>query len=246
MKTLGLIGGMSWESTIPYYRIINETIRERLGGLHSARLILYSVDFHAIERLQHAGAWDEAGTILSDAARSLEAVGAEGLALCTNTMHKVAAAIEAAVTIPLLHIADPTAAAVKQGGLGTVGLLGTKFTMEQDFYRGRLLARHGLTVIIPDPADREIVHRVIYEELCQGDLRAESRAQYRAIMQRLVEKGAEGIILGCTEIALLVRPDDAPGPLFDTTGLHARSVALWALDDEAARALTGVSSTATQ
>ena len=229
MKTLGLLGGMSWESTMPYYRIINETVRERLGGLHSARLILYSVDFADIERRQQAGAWDEAGTILADAARALEAAGAEGLALCTNTLHKVAPAIEAAVTIPLLHIADPTAAAVK-----AAGLLGTRFTMEQDFYRGRLTARHGLTVIIPDPADRAIVHRVIYEELCQGDLRAESRAQYRAILQRLVEAGAEGIILGCTEIALLVGPDDAPGPLFDTTGLHARSVALWALGDVAA------------
>ena len=230
MKTLGLIGGMSWESTIPYYRIINETVRERLGGLHSARLILYSVDFHDIERLQQAGAWDEAGRILADAARALEAAGAEGLALCTNTMHKVAAAIEAAVTIPLLHIADPTAAAVKQAGIRTVGLLGTRFTMEQEFYRGRLMARHGLTVRIPDAADREIVHRVIYEELCQGEIRAESRAQYREIMQRLVEAGAEGIILGCTEIALLVGPDDALTWLFDTTGLHARSVARWALD----------------
>lgn len=229
MKTLGLLGGMSWESTIPYYRIINETVRERLGGLHSARLILYNVDFHAIERLQQAGAWDDAGRILADAARSLEAAGAEGLALCTNTMHKVAVAIEAAVTIPLLHIADPTAAAVKQAGLGTVGLLGTRFTMEQDFYRSRLTAQHGLTVIVPGPADREIVHRVIYEELCQGAIRAESRAHYREIMQRLVEAGAEGLILGCTEIALLVGPDDAPVPLFDTTDLHARAAAAWAL-----------------
>ena len=234
MKTLGLIGGMSWESTIPYYRIINETVRERLGGLHSARIILYSVDFHDIEQLQQAGAWDEAGRILADAARSLEAAGTEGLALCTNTMHKVAPAIESAVTIPLLHIADPTAAAVKQAGIRTVGLLGTRFTMEQDFYRGRLAERHGLAVMIPDLADREIVHRVIYDELCQGDLRAESRAQYRAIMQRLINTGAEGIILGCTEIALLVGPDDAPVPLFDTTRLHARSVAGWALDDAAA------------
>ncbi len=234
MKTLGLIGGMSWESTIPYYRIINETVRERLGGLHSARLILYSVDFHDIERLQRAGAWDEAGRTLADAARSLEVAGAEVLALCTNTLHEVAPAIEAAVTIPLLHIADPTAAAVKRAGLGTVGLLGTRFTMEQDFYRGRLTAQHGLTVVVPDAADREIVHRVIYDELCRGDIRAESRAQYREIMRRLVETGAEGIILGCTEIALLVGPDDAPVPLFDTTRLHARSAALWALGDAAA------------
>lgn len=229
MRTLGLIGGMSWESTLPYYRIINETVRERLGGLHSARLILYSVDFHAIERLQQAGAWDDTGRMLADAARALEAAGAEGLALCTNTMHRVAPAIESAVTIPLLHIADPTAAAVKQAGFHTVGLLGTRFTIEQEFYRGRLTAQHGLTVIIPDPADQEIVHRVIYEELCQGEFRAESRAQYREIMQRLVEAGAEGIILGCTEIALLVRPDDAPVPLFDTTALHARHAAEWAM-----------------
>lgn len=232
MRTLGLIGGMSWESTLPYYRIINETVREHLGGLHSARLILYSVDFADIERLQQVRAWDEAGRILADAARALEAAGAEGLVLCTNTMHKVAPAIESAVTIPWLHIADPTAAAVKQAGFHTVGLLGTRFTMEQDFYRGRLTAQHGLTVIIPDPADRAIVHRVIYKELCQGDLRAESRAQYRQIMQRLINAGAEGIILGCTEIALLVRPEDAPVPLFDTTQLHAHSAARWALGDE--------------
>jgi aspartate racemase len=240
MKTLGLIGGMSWESTIPYYRIINETIRERLGGLHSARLILYSVDFHDIERLQRAGAWDEAGRTLADAARSLEAAGAEGLALCTNTMHKVAAAIEAAVTIPLLHIADPTAAAVKRAGLRAVGLLGTRFTMERDFYRGRLMERHGLTAIVPDAADREIVHRVIYDELCRGDIRAESRARYREIMRRLVDAGAEGIILGCTEIASLVGSADAPVPLFDTTALHARHAAEWALGDAAAIApMTG-------
>ena len=234
MKTLGLIGGMSWESTVPYYRIVNETVRERLGGLHSARLILYSVDFHDIERLQRAGVWDEAGKALADAARSLEAAGAEGLALCTNTMHEVAPAIEAAVTIPLLHIADPTAAAVKRAGFHTVGLLGTRFTMERDFYRGRLTAQHGLAVIVPDAADRESVHRVIYEELCRGDIRAESRARYREIMRRLVDAGAEGIILGCTEIASLVGSADAPVPLFDTTRLHARSAALWALGDAAA------------
>ncbi len=231
MKTLGLLGGMSWESTIPYYRIINETVRERLGGLHSAPIILYSVDFHAIERLQQAGAWDETGRMLADAARSLEAAGAQGLALCTNTMHRVAAAIESAVTIPLLHIADPTAAAVKPAGLTTVGLLGTRFTMEQDFYRRRLTDRHGLTVIVPDPVDRETVHRVIYDELCRGQVREDARAHYRRIIQQLVEAGAEGIILGCTEIALLVGPDEAPVPLFDTTALHARAAAAWALGD---------------
>jgi len=240
MKTLGLIGGMSWESTIPYYRIVNETVRERLGGLHSARLILYSVDFHDIERLQRAGVWDEAGKALADAARSLEAAGAEGLALCTNTLHEVAPAIESAVDIPLLHIADPTAAAAKRAGLGTVGLLGTRFTMERDFYRGRLMERHGLAVIVPDAADRESVHRVIYDELCRGDIRAESRARYREIMRRLVDAGAEGIILGCTEIASLVGSADAPVPLFDTTALHARHAAEWALGDAAAIApMTG-------
>ena len=231
MKTLGLIGGMSWESTVPYYRIINETVRDRLGGLHSARLLLYSVDFHDIERLQQAEAWDEAGQALAKVAGVLETAGAEGLALCTNTMHKVAATIEAAVTIPLLHIADPTALAIQQAGLRTVGLLGTRFTMEQDFYRGRLMERHGLTVRIPDPADRAMTHRIIYEELCRGEVREDSRTGYRQIMQRLVDAGAEGIILGCTEIALLVGPADAPVPLFDTTRLHARAVAQWALDD---------------
>lgn len=231
MKTLGLIGGMSWESTVPYYRIINETIRDHLGGLHSARLLLYSVDFHDIERLQQAEAWDEAGQALAKVAGVLETAGAEGLALCTNTMHKVAATIETAVTIPLLHIADPTALAIQQAGLRTVGLLGTRFTMEQDFYRGRLMERHGLTVRIPDPADRAMTHRVIYEELCRGEVREDSRTGYRQIMQRLVDAGAEGIILGCTEIALLVGPVDAPVPLFDTTRLHARAVAQWALDD---------------
>ena len=234
MRTLGLLGGMSWESTVPYYRIINETVRERLGGLHSARLILYSVDFADIERLQQVGAWDEAGRILAGAARALEAAGAEGLLLCTNTMHKVAPAMESAVTIPLLHIADPTAEAIHRAGLTTVGLLGTRFTMEQDFYRGRLTAQQGLTVIIPDPADREIVHRVIDEELCQGEVRIESRAQYREILLRLINAGAEGIILGCTEMALLVGPEDTPVLLFDTTALHARAAAAWALGDAAA------------
>jgi len=232
MKTLGLIGGMSWESTVPYYRIINEVVRERLGGLHSARIILYSVDFHDIERLQQAADWDKAGQALAEAARSLAAAGADGLMLCTNTMHKVAPAIEAAVTLPLLHIADPTAAAIKRAGLRTIGLLGTRFTMEQDFYRGRLTAQHGLAVRIPEVTDREIVHRVIYEELCLGQIREDSRMRYRQIMQRLIDAGVEGIILGCTEIALLIRSADAPAPLFDTTDLHARYAAAWALEEE--------------
>ena len=223
MKTIGLIGGMSWESTVPYYRLINEGIKQRLGGLHSARIILYSVDFHDIEVLQRDGRWDAAGALLADAARSLQAAGADFLVLCTNTMHKVAPAIEATVSIPLLHIADPTATAVKQAGLRTVGLLGTRFTMEQNFYRGRLEAHHGLQVVIPDATDRDTVHRVIYDELCLGITRDASRTAYRDIIGRLVAQGAEGIILGCTEIGLLVKPEDSPVPLFDTTALHAAS-----------------------
>jgi aspartate racemase len=231
MKTIGLIGGMSWESTIPYYRQINQTVKARLGGLHSAKIVLYSVDFHEIERLQHAGDWDAAGAILADCARRLELAGADGLVLATNTMHKVASQIEDAVSIPLLHIADPTAAAIKQAGLTRVGLLGTRFTMEQDFYRARLATRHGLQVCVPDEAARERVHRVIYDELCLGQIEPDSRAQYRAIMRDLVAQGAQAIILGCTEISLLVGPDDAAVALFDTTLLHAQGAAEWALAD---------------
>lgn len=221
MKTIGLIGGMSWESTIPYYRQINERIKEKLGGLHSAKIALYSVDFHEIERLQHAGDWEAAGRLLADAARSLKAAGADFLVLCTNTMHKVAPAIEAAVDIPLLHIADPTAEAICAAGVSTVGLLGTRFTMEQAFYKDRLAERFGLKVLTPDEADRQVVHRIIYEELCLGQIRDESREAYRRIIAALVEQGAEAVILGCTEISLLVGPADASVPLFDTTALHA-------------------------
>jgi aspartate racemase len=229
MKTIGLIGGMSWESTVPYYRIINETVREKLGGFHSAKLVLYSVDFHEIEILQHSESWDEAGHMLAQAARCLEAAGADFLVLCTNTMHKVADAIETAVNIPLFHIADPTAHEIKQAGLTNVGLLGTRFTMEQDFYRGRLRDQHHLDVLIPDEADRDVVHRVIYEELVMGLVRDASRAAYRRIIQRLVDRGAQGVILGCTEISMLVGPFDSPVPLFDTTSIHARKAAEWAL-----------------
>lgn len=229
MKIIGLIGGMSWESTIPYYRQINEAIRDRLGGLHSAKIVLYSVDFHEIEQLQHAGDWEAAGTILAEAARSLEAAGADFLVLCTNTMHKVAARIEAAVAIPLLHIADPTAAEIKRAEFSTVGLLGTRFTMEQAFYRDRLSERHGLRVIIPEPEDRAIVHRIIYEELCLGLVKAESRNEYRRVMKSLAAQGAQAIILGCTEISLLVNQPDADVPLFDTTAIHARMAAEEAL-----------------
>jgi aspartate racemase len=229
VKTIGLIGGMSWESTVPYYRQINETIKERLGGLHSAKIVLYSVDFHDVERLQHAGDWVAAGALLAHAARSLEAAGADFLVLCTNTMHKVAASIEAAVAIPLLHIADPTAAAIKQAGHATVGLLGTRFTMEEAFYRERLSEGHGLQVIVPNARDRDSVHRIIYEELCLGQVLPESRGEYRRIMESLAAQGAQAIILGCTEISLLVGQQDSRVPLFDTTAIHARAAAEQAL-----------------
>jgi len=230
MKTLGLIGGMSWESTVPYYRTINQTVKEQLGGLHSARLLLYSVDFAQIEKLQHAGDWDAAGAVLADAARSLKAGGAQLLVICTNTMHKVADAVEAASGLPLLHIADPTGEAIRAKGVTRIGLLGTRFTMEQAFYRQRLIERHGLDVLVPEADERDIVHRVIYDELCQGVIREESREQYRRVMASLVARGAQGIILGCTEIGLLVGEGDASVPLFDTTALHARAAALAALD----------------
>ncbi len=232
MKTIGLIGGMSWESTVPYYRIVNETVRARLGGLHSAKLVLYSVDFHEIELLQHSGDWDEAGRMLAQAARSLQTAGADFLILCTNTMHKVANFIENAVNIPLFHIADPTAQEIKQAGLKRVGLLGTRFTMEQEFYRGRLRDQHHLDVLIPDDADRGVVHKIIYEELCLGVVRDAARAEYRRIIQRLVDQGAQGVILGCTEISLLVGPSDSPVPVFDTTSIHASKAAEWALSEE--------------
>ncbi len=221
MKTIGLIGGMSWESTVSYYQQINEAIKDRLGGLHSAKILLYSVDFHEIERLQHAGDWVAAGAMLGEAARALEKAGADFLLLCTNTMHKVAPMIEAAVVIPLLHIADSTAAEIRQAGYATVALLGTRFTMEESFYRDRLSESHGLRVMVPDAADRQIVHRIIYDELCRGVVTAESRGEYRRIMETMAAQGAQAIILGCTEIALLVSQQDATIPLFDTTRLHA-------------------------
>lgn len=229
MKTIGLLGGMSWESTLPYYRHINEAVRERLGGLHSARLVLYSLDFHEIEALQRQGDWAAAGTLLADAARRLESAGADFLLLCTNTMHKVADAIEAASDLPLLHIADPTAAAIQAAGLQRVGLLGTRFTMEQPFYRQRLEDRHGIQVLVPDEPDRAEVHRVIYEELCRGVVSEASRQAYRQVISRLVARGAQAVILGCTEIGLLVRADDAEVPLFDTCVLHAQAAAERAL-----------------
>lgn len=228
MRTIGLIGGMSWESTAEYYRLLNELTKERLGGLHSAKCVLYSVDFAEIERLQTAGRWDEAGEVLAGAARSLAAAGADLLLICTNTMHKVADRVEAAVDVPLLHLADTTAGAVRAAGLRRIGLLGTAFTMEQDFYRGRL-AGHGLEVLVPDAAGRAEVHRVIYEELCLGVVREESRAAYREVIAGLVARGAEGVVLGCTEIELLVGPADSPVPVFPTTRLHAEAAVAAAL-----------------
>ena len=224
MKTIGLIGGMSWESTALYYRQINLVVQQQLGGLHSAKLVLLSVDFHEIEVLQRAGDWAAAGELLANAARSLEAAGADFLLLCTNTMHIVAPAIEAAVRIPLLHIADPTAHPIQQAGLTRIGLLGTRFTMEQSFYVDRL-RQQGLQVLLPEREDRDTVHRVIFEELCLGQTLEVSRQHYRRIMDKLVEQGAQAIILGCTEITLLVGTDDATVPLFDTTALHARAAA---------------------
>ncbi len=229
MKVIGLIGGMSWESTVPYYRIVNETIKERLGGLHSAKVVLYSVNFHDIERMQHAGDWAAAAAQLAEVARAVERAGADFIVLCTNTMHKVAGQIEQAVRIPLLHIADATAEEITNAGLSTIGLLGTRFTMEQPFYKERLEQRHGLRVLVPPARDRELVHRVIYEELCLGSIVEASRTEYRRIMADLVDQGAEAIVLGCTEITLLVGAADATVPMFDTTAIHARKAAERAL-----------------
>jgi aspartate racemase len=229
MHTIGLIGGMSWESTAIYYRFANEIIRDRLGGLHSARLLLTSVDFADVAELQSSGRWDEAGELLAAEARRLEAAGADLLVLCTNTMHKVAGAIEDAVTIPLLHLGDATAGAVRAAGLTTVGLLGTGFTMSQGFYRSRIES-HGLRVLVPEPDDQAMVHRVIYDELCLGIVRDESRAAYVEVVDRLVGQGAEGIILGCTEIELLIGPDDLDVPSFPTTRIHVEAAVEAALD----------------
>jgi len=229
VKTIGLIGGMSWESTVPYYQDINRAIGARLGGLHSAKIVLYSVEFQEIERLQHAGRWDDAGVILAEAARAVGRAGADVIVLCTNTMHKVAPQIEAAVDVPFLHIADATAARVKAAGVSRVGLLGTRFTMEESFYRGRLESQHGFEVLVPPEDARALVHKVIYEELCLGQVREDSRRAFQAVVAGLVARGAEGVILGCTEIGLLLRPDDAPVPLFDTGRIHAEAAAEFAL-----------------
>jgi len=229
VKTIGLIGGMSWESSLEYYRVVNETTNSKLGGLHSAKCVLYSVDFAEIEYCQREGNWAEAASHLTDAARDLERAGAELLVLCTNTMHKVAGEIQAGVRIPLLHIADATAERIRQAGIHKVGLLGTRFTMEEDFYKGRLAEQHGLQVIVPDERDRRVVDRIIYDELVLGEIRAESRHQYQEVIGRLIPGGAEGIILGCTEIGLLIREQDSPVPVFDTTRIHAVAAVEYAL-----------------
>jgi aspartate racemase len=220
---------MSWESTVPYYREINECVKARLGGLHSAKLILYSVDFDEIEGMQRAGSWDTAGSHLARIAQTLERAGAEGLVLCTNTMHKVADAIEAAVRVPLLHIADPTGEALRKQDVTTVGLLGTRFTMEQDFYRERLHGMHGTHVLTPPAAERGMIHRIIYEELCVGRMVPQSRETCRRIIAELAARGAGAVILGCTELSLLIGAADSPVPLLDTTLLHARHAAGWSL-----------------
>jgi aspartate racemase len=221
MKRIGLLGGMSWESSAEYYRLVNEATRDRLGGLHSADCLLRSIDFTEVERLQRTGDWEQAGAMLAAEASALEAAGAELLVLCTNTMHKVADAITDAIAIPFVHIADTTARAVHARGLRTVGLLATAYTMEQDFYVGRLRMEHSLDVLVPERADRKIVHDVIYDELCRGVIKDASRDEYRRIIGTLVERGAQAVLLGCTEIDLLISAEDSPVPVYDTTRLHA-------------------------
>lgn len=228
MKTIGLIGGMSWESTQTYYRLINQTVREALGGLHSARLVLYSVNFAEIEALQHQGDWDATAEILGAAGQAVAAAGADFIVLCTNTMHKVAPSIEASAGLPLLHIADATATALIEDDVTFVGLLGTRFTMEQAFYRERLEAR-GIQVVVPDAPQRELIHSVIYHELCLGNIRPESRQAYLEVVNALAERGAQGVILGCTEIGLLIQSADTDVPLYDTTGIHAEQAVQLAL-----------------
>jgi len=230
MKTIGLIGGMSWESSIQYYRIINETVRARFGGLHSARSIMYSVDFAEIEALQHQAKWDEATELMIAAAQNVENGGADFVIICTNTMHKMANEVQQHIHIPLLHIADATAKRIRARGLSRIGLLGTRFSMEEDFYRGRLIEKHGLEVLIPTEEEREIVHHVIYDELCLGEIKQSSKERYVTIMDHLVNSGAEGIILGCTEIGLLIRDENSHVPLFDTTNIHAVAAVEYAIE----------------
>jgi aspartate racemase len=221
MKTIGLIGGLSWESTAEYYRVINEAVKARLGGFHSGRIVLHSVDFATIEVLQREGRWADAAEALIEAGRSVESGGADFALICANTMHKVYDEVQAGLSIPLIHIVDATARVIRAAGLRTVGLLGTRYTMEDDFYKDRLLRKHGLESLIPDKEDRDLLHKVLYEELCLGEIRQESRQAIRSMMSGLKERGAGGIILGCTELPLIVGPKDSELPLFDTTSIHA-------------------------
>ena len=230
MKTIGLVGGMSWESSLLYYKIINETVKAKLGGIHSAKSIKYSVEFDEIETLQHQGKWDEATALLIDASRRVQNGGADFIIICTNTMHMMADEVQKHIKIPLLHIADATAEAIKTKGLKKVGLIGTKFTMEENFYKGRLTERHGLEVIIPAEEERGIIHRIIYDELCLGHIYQASKKKYVDIMENLVMNGAEGVVLGCTEIGLLVHDEDCRVPLLDTTRIHAVSAVDYAIE----------------
>ena len=230
MKTIGLLGGMSWESTIPYYRIINEEIKNKLGGLHSAKIVLYSVEFDEIERCQSSGDWEKSGEILGRAAQGLESAGADFLLICTNTMHKVAPQVASMVHIPIVHIADATADELEKRRVRKVGLLGTKYTMTQDFYKQKLIGR-GIDVVIPDGEDIDTVNEIIFRELCVGEIRESSRRRFQEIIDRLKEKGAEAVILGCTEIGLLIRPSDSSLPVFDTTEIHAKRAAEMALGE---------------
>lgn len=235
MKTIGLLGGMSWESTVGYYRAINEGIKNALGGLHSAKMVLYSVDFDPIEKLQHEGDWEGTAKILSEAAVSIQVAGADFLLICTNTMHKVLPQMEKAIQIPVLHIADATADVLAGQGVKTVGLLGTAFTMEEDFYKGRLEQKYGLKVLIPDAKDRKIVHEVIYQELCLGQIHDDSKAEFLRIIEGLAKEGAEGVILGCTEIGLLLNQNDTIVTLYDTTAIHAQKAVEYAITNEISR-----------
>lgn len=229
MKTIGLIGGMSWESSLEYYRIINEQVKAKLGGLHSAKSLMYSLDFDQIEKLQHQGKWDELTSILIKAAQDLEKGGADFVLICTNTMHKMAEDVQDNINIPLLHLVDTTADKIKQNRLKKVGLLGTNFTMEEDFYKGRLMNKYGLDVIIPNEKDRKIIHQVIYQELCLGDIKKSSKDRYIEIINKLIESGAEAVILGCTEIPLLIQQEDVKVPLYDTTTIHAEAAVEYSL-----------------
>lgn len=230
MKTIGLIGGMSWESSLEYYRIINESVKDKLGGLHSAKSLMYSVDFEDIEKLQHEGNWEKLTEIMIEAAQNLERSGADFIIICTNTMHKMADEVQKNIQIPLLHMADLTGEAIRKEGIKKIGLLGTRFTMEENFYKGRLINNFGMEVIIPNEEERQIVHDVIYNELCLGEINTSSREKFLQIINNLVKQGAEGIILGCTEIPLLIKQEDVEIPLFDTTTIHAKAAVEYALN----------------